>query len=99
MTVSETPTKPSKQAMVDQLTTDRQELLDLCRKLDAGEWDKPSQCEDWRVRDVVAHVAAGQTELWTYITSGGADKANKKVVDKHKSQSTAEILHQVEGVR
>jgi hypothetical protein len=50
MTVSENTAKPSKQAVIAQITADRQELLELCQQLSAEEWDKPSLCEGWRVR-------------------------------------------------
>ena len=31
-------------------------LRALLRQLDAEEWDHPSVCDGWRVRDVAAHV-------------------------------------------
>lgn len=34
-------------------------LRDLLRDLTPEEWDHPSLCEGWRVRDVAAHVIAG----------------------------------------
>ena len=35
----------------------RLDLADLLDGLDGAEWDKPSLCAGWRVRDVAAHVA------------------------------------------
>jgi uncharacterized protein (TIGR03083 family) len=35
---------------------ERRALADLLESLDAAEWDHPSLCQGWRVRDVAAHV-------------------------------------------
>jgi uncharacterized protein (TIGR03083 family) len=35
---------------------DRAQLLDLLETLSPDQWETPSLCEGWRVRDVVAHV-------------------------------------------
>ena len=35
----------------------RLDLADLLEGLEEAEWDKPSLCAGWRVRDVAAHVA------------------------------------------
>jgi uncharacterized protein (TIGR03083 family) len=34
----------------------RRELAEDLEPLEEGEWDKPSLCREWRVRDVVAHL-------------------------------------------
>jgi uncharacterized protein (TIGR03083 family) len=45
-------------AMVD---AERTELADLADTLTAEQWDAPSLCAGWKVRDVVAHVIQGAT--------------------------------------
>ncbi|BBX97295.1 hypothetical protein MLAC_25890 [Mycobacterium lacus] len=35
---------------------ERQDFADLLAGLAPGQWEQPSLCERWRVRDVVAHV-------------------------------------------
>ncbi len=35
---------------------ERGRLLDLLRSLDPADWDRPSLCTGWRVRDVAAHA-------------------------------------------
>lgn len=35
----------------------RRALADLLGELDEAEWERPSLCSEWRVRDVAAHVA------------------------------------------
>lgn len=37
---------------------ERTELLDLLRGLALAEWDAPSLCSEWRVRDVAVHVVS-----------------------------------------
>ncbi len=37
------------------------DLADFLETLSAPEWDLPSLCDGWRVRDVVAHMAVGHT--------------------------------------
>ena len=75
----------------------RRALADLADSLDATQWDAPSLCSAWRVRDVVAHVTAGAT-----MTTGQAIKAvatsgfriNKMITDgaiKGGGAPTAEL--------
>jgi uncharacterized protein (TIGR03083 family) len=49
------------------IDAERAELADLCDTLTPEQWDMPSLCDAWRVRDVVAHV----TETAT-LTTGAA---------------------------
>lgn len=44
--------------MWDRTVAQRLELVDLLASLDPDDWDRPSLCEGWRVRDVAAHVAS-----------------------------------------
>lgn len=37
---------------------ERRELLDLLRTLEDSQWDAPTLCDGWTVRDVVAHVVS-----------------------------------------
>ena len=50
--------------MIDEyeaLRAERASLYDTVRELSPEEWDRPSRCEGWRIRDVVAHVNLGVT--------------------------------------
>jgi len=38
-------------------------VIALCRELQAEDWDKPTDCPGWTVREVVAHLAAIESEL------------------------------------
>lgn len=46
---------------------ERTEFAALCDGLDPAQWDAPSLCHAWRVRDVVSHVTQGAT-----LTTGRA---------------------------
>ncbi|MFI1968291.1 hypothetical protein BLA24_10685 [Streptomyces cinnamoneus] len=41
------------------IAAERRELADLLEGLRADEWNTPSLCEGWRVREVVAHMSMG----------------------------------------
>ncbi len=43
----------------DELNKARRDLLDVLVALDEADWDKPTLCGGWRVREVVCHMAAG----------------------------------------
>jgi uncharacterized protein (TIGR03083 family) len=43
---------------LDMARAERRELAELCAGLSPAQWDAPSLCEGWRVRDVVAHVVS-----------------------------------------
>lgn len=50
--------------------TERRTLTDLLDGLNPGQWEARSLCEEWRVRDVAAHLAmtpAGAPDAWTMI--------------------------------
>jgi uncharacterized protein (TIGR03083 family) len=43
------------------IDTERASLADLLAELTPAEWDQPSWCADWRVRDVAAHLTLAHT--------------------------------------
>ncbi len=56
--------RPGKQAGVETdvraaIAAERRELAGLFKGLSADEWNAPSLCEGWRVREVVAHMSMG----------------------------------------
>jgi Mycothiol maleylpyruvate isomerase N-terminal domain len=42
---------------VEAFRADREEVLKVARSLSADEWAMPSDCDGWRVQDVIAHMA------------------------------------------
>ncbi|MFA1546338.1 maleylpyruvate isomerase family mycothiol-dependent enzyme [Actinomadura chokoriensis] len=43
----------------------RMAVAEALTELDPGEWEQPSLCEGWRVRDVVAHVGLAPEITWS----------------------------------
>lgn len=46
-----------------EVTAERNELCDLLETLGADEWNAPTLCSEWKVRDVVGHVVMGSEKL------------------------------------
>ena len=93
-----TTTEAKKGSVLEQLTADHKELIELCKSLTPEEWNTPSLCEGWRVRDVVAHIIGGQQDLLAYLTSAGGNKANQKMIEKRRNISTGELIRQLEAI-
>lgn len=51
--------KDGKAAVRAMIAAERQELADLLDGLRADQWDGPSLCTGWRVREVAAHMSMG----------------------------------------
>lgn len=49
------------------IDTERTRLADLFDSLSDEEWEKPSLCTDWRVREVAAHLTLAHTGLGTAL--------------------------------
>jgi uncharacterized protein (TIGR03083 family) len=49
------------------IDTGRTRIADLLETLTPEEWDHPSLCEGWRVRDVAAHIPIGQEGLGSVL--------------------------------
>ena len=56
------------------IDAERSWLADLLEGLSSDDWEHPSLCEQWTVRDVAAHVALAQTRvldlLWPAVRAG-----------------------------
>jgi len=81
-------------AMVQQ---EKRDLAALLRELSPQEWESPSLCAGWRVRDVVAHVLYDGTPLPKYAgevirVRGSADKLNQLYLDRARNWSTDVLL-------
>lgn len=76
---------------------ERAEFADLVDSLSPEQWDAPSLCESWSVRDVVAHVISYEELGWprTFLrlirTGFSPDKANAIGVAEY-SRSPAELV-------
>lgn len=50
------PTKPTDEQVDEAIRAERRALADLLTGLSLQEWDSPTLCVGWRVREVVAHI-------------------------------------------
>ncbi len=57
---------------------ERRDLADLLASLTDEEWERPSLCEGWRIRDVAVHVALvpNPPSVWRMLTEGLRAKGN-----------------------
>ncbi|HZS14342.1 MAG TPA: maleylpyruvate isomerase family mycothiol-dependent enzyme [Candidatus Dormibacteraeota bacterium] len=78
----------------------REKVGDMLATLNDAEWETPSLCAGWRVRDVVAHMV--ETHQMTpprfmgrFIGAGfNFDRFSAKDVGRHATQSTADLLQE-----
>lgn len=73
-------------------------FVDLLRSLDAGEWERPSRCEGWRVADVAAHVAGSLTDIVNGRIEGqGTAEVTARQVEERRGRTAAELADELEG--
>ncbi len=77
---------------------ERRDLADFCESLTPDQWDAPSLCEGWRVRDVVAHVVSsdglGMGDLAARVASGRLllGRVNELGVEADRDRTPVELL-------
>jgi uncharacterized protein (TIGR03083 family) len=78
---------------------ERLSLADLLETLTNTEWDLPSVCDGWRVRDVAAHVALAPQppNAWAMLVEGfrahgSFHKLNHDVSVRHANRSGADLV-------
>lgn len=92
------------EATVDAMTLAREERQDLAAflaTLSDEDWLRPSLCEDWTVRDVVAHVTSYEELstprlLWRLV-KGRVIRANQIGVDAMSGLSPADLRERLEA--
>lgn len=84
---------------------DRQRLglADLLDTLTDAEWETPSLCSGWRVRDVAAHLALAQTGPWRATADlvrarGRFDVMIRDSARRHAAARTAELAEQIRSM-
>ncbi len=81
---------------------ERQALLELLETLTPEQWDAPSLCAEWRVRDVVGHMVS-ETHMtvtqaaWGFITSGF--RINRYLAKDARQRGAAPIAKLLEDFR
>jgi len=69
---------------MDQLTAldvARQEFGRRLRAVGPGDWDRPTPCEGWNVRDLVVHVLVGDRMAALLVDGGSREEAEALFVD------------------
>lgn len=80
----------------------RRVLADLLAGLDEGQWERPSLCVQWRVRDVAAHVALTPRSpgilrilAMGLRARGDFDAVNRDLALAHADRPPAELVAQL----
>ncbi|MFC4950706.1 maleylpyruvate isomerase family mycothiol-dependent enzyme [Pseudonocardia sp. GCM10023141] len=79
-------------------TAERTDLADLLATLTREQWEAPSLCEGWRVRDVVAHVMSFDIRLprmFRRAVRGRILHINQVGVDERALLSTDDLLDEL----
>ncbi|MDR3661711.1 MAG: maleylpyruvate isomerase family mycothiol-dependent enzyme [Mycobacterium sp.] len=82
---------------MDLACAERQELVELLAELTPEQWERPSLCTEWRVRDVVAHIIGydelSSTETVREFLRGGLfpPRINAAVLARHQDRSPDEL--------
>lgn len=80
---------------------ERRDLVAFLRTLSDDEWETPSLCDGWRVRDVVAHLCYDAMSLPAYLlvavrSAFGADRMNARLVDAERRTPTSALTDKLE---
>ncbi len=86
------------------LREERAELVALLRTLSDEEWESPSLCAGWRVRDVVGHLLYDAIPVPAYAMASlrcgfSPDRVNNTLVGRTRSLSTEQLLDKLEHNR
>jgi uncharacterized protein (TIGR03083 family) len=89
---------------IDALRAEREEVLKLARSLSADEWEAASDCDGWRVQDVITHMTMGMRQVVdpASVPSGddtsGVEQDMELGVSARKDWSTADVLADYEMI-
>jgi uncharacterized protein (TIGR03083 family) len=81
---------------------ERNDLVSLLRTLSDEQWEAPSLCAGWRVRDVVGHLLYDTIPLPSYLLVAArygfsADRLNAHWVTKAKALSPSRLMDKLES--
>lgn len=84
---------------------ERRDLLELLRALTPDEWESPSLCSEWRVRDVVAHIVSyeglrsedlGRRFIQARLSLAGANRVGVEELRRRTPSELMTVLEQNE---
>jgi uncharacterized protein (TIGR03083 family) len=87
---------------IDALSAERALVLDLIGSLTDDEWQLPSDCDGWRVQDVIAHMSAvfvtvsGGTTARAEPASDDAERNADAAVDERRAWSSNDVAAEYE---
>ncbi|MGP0029211.1 MAG: maleylpyruvate isomerase family mycothiol-dependent enzyme [Acidimicrobiales bacterium] len=88
---------------INALKSDRAALLAICDGFDRDDWEAPSGCAGWSVKDVVSHVGA---LFWMVVDPGNlpdvtalaTERAQDALVEARRSMDAPAVLADYESV-
>jgi uncharacterized protein (TIGR03083 family) len=88
-------------AMIDE---ERSGLADLLDELSPAEWEHPSLCAGWRVRDVAAHLALAHMGIGTAVPAllrarGGFHRMIDVTARAHAVVPTGQVVAEIRAMR
>ncbi|MFC9665105.1 maleylpyruvate isomerase family mycothiol-dependent enzyme [Nocardia sp. NPDC127606] len=80
---------------------ERAELVELLRGLSEQEWETPSLCAGWRVRDVVGHLLQDTLSPLGYAavvvkSRGSVDRTNNALAQSFSGLTTAQMVDKLD---
>ncbi|MGY0497893.1 maleylpyruvate isomerase family mycothiol-dependent enzyme [Nocardia sp. FBN12] len=84
------------------LTEERAELIALLRSLSEQEWETPSLCAGWRVRDVVGHMLQDTLSPLNYAgvvvkSLGSVNRTNNTIAQSFSALPTAQMVDKLDN--
>lgn len=97
------------QALVDRLDVLFASVGDLCAELSAGEWEAPTECPGWSVKDNLSHIVGMESRLLgrpapdhkpaeAAHVRNPIGESNEVDVDWRRSRSAAEVVAEFQEV-
>lgn len=83
---------------------ERGSLADLLEQLPPADWERPSLCSGWRVRDVAAHLALAHTGARAAVPAllrarGSFDRMVDQTARAHAVVPTAQLVAEIRAMR
>lgn len=83
----------TRERVATELEHERQRLADYLRTLSPDDWDTPSLCEGWTVRDLMGHVVGIASDIANRrLDDVGSEAANQRQVDERRDRSPDQLL-------